>query len=70
MKEFILENLDCADCSIKIENGLKRLKGVNFVSVNFATSKLIVDAEDIDEVIDRIKKIEPEVEVKEIEKSK
>jgi len=25
MKEYLLENLDCADCAIKIEDGLKKL---------------------------------------------
>ncbi len=66
MEEYLLENLDCADCSYKIENGLRKMKGVKFASVNFATSRLLIDADNMDEVISRIKYIEPDVRVKKV----
>ncbi len=64
VKKYRLENLDCANCAFKIEEGLKKLKGVNDVSVNFATGILRIDASDVEKAINEIKKIEPEVNVK------
>ncbi len=63
-KKYKLENLDCANCAFKIENGLKKLKEVKNVSVNFATSTLQVDTSDEKRVLSEIKKIESEVNVK------
>ncbi len=64
MKKYKLENLDCANCAFKIEEGLKKLEGVKDVSVNFATGVLRIDASDTEKAINEIKKIEPEVAVK------
>lgn len=63
MKKYILKNLDCASCASKIENGISKMPEVKFVSVNFASSTLQIDAPDIEEVKQKIKEIEPEVEV-------
>ena len=62
-KKFRLKNLDCADCAVKIEDSLKKLDTVSFVSVNFATESLEIESDNLEEAIERIKKIEPEVEV-------
>ena len=65
-KTFLLEDLDCAHCAQKIEDGIRRLDGVKSVSVNFLTQKLILEADDADfpRVLDgavRIsKRIEPD----------
>lgn len=64
VKKYKLENLDCANCAFKIEEGLKKLEGVNDVSVNFATGILRIDASDMERAINEIRKIEPEVDVK------
>ncbi len=45
-KKFILEGLDCANCAAKMEEGIKKLDGVNDASVNFLTTKMVIDAED------------------------
>lgn len=63
MKKYHLNNLDCASCAAKIEEGVAKLEQVKFVSVNFANSTLQIDTPDIEEVIQKIKEIEPEVEV-------
>lgn len=39
-KEFILEGLDCANCAMKIENGIASISGVRECNVNFATQTL------------------------------
>ncbi|PJA99604.1 MAG: cadmium-translocating P-type ATPase [Ignavibacteriales bacterium CG_4_9_14_3_um_filter_30_11] len=63
MKKYQLKNIDCASCAAKIENELKKLKDVKFVSVDFATSTLHIETDNIDKIKIKIKEIEPEVEV-------
>ncbi len=63
MEKYTLKNLDCADCALKLENGLKKLDSVQFVSINFATAQLHIDTEDIREVEKLISDLEPEVEL-------
>ncbi len=65
-RTYILEDLDCAHCAAKMEEGIKKLDGVNFANVNFIAQKLTIDAEDerFDEIMKEvkalIKKIEPD----------
>ncbi|MEZ4747019.1 MAG: heavy metal translocating P-type ATPase [Calditrichia bacterium] len=63
MQKYTLKNLDCAACAAKIENGLARLEEVKFVSVNFATSTLLLDSNNPQKTLARIKELEPDVEV-------
>jgi Cd2+/Zn2+-exporting ATPase len=67
MKKYKLKNLDCANCAIKIEKELKKQEDVKFAAVNFSTSELVVDAKNIEKVLKTIKKVEPEVEVLEVD---
>src|SRR5690348_3695920 len=39
---LVLTGLDCADCAMTLERGVKRLAGVIHASANFATSKMAV----------------------------
>jgi len=48
LKKFTLENLDCADCALNLENQLAQLDTVRSVSVNFATSTMRIYAASID----------------------
>ncbi|MDD6905507.1 MAG: cation transporter [Finegoldia magna] len=69
-RRYTLENLGCANCAAKMEDKIKELDGVNSVTVNFITTKMVLDVEDdkFDSVLnlakDIIKSIEPYVEVK------
>jgi copper chaperone CopZ len=69
-RAFKLEGLDCANCAAKIENAVKKLAGVTAASVNFVTTKMVIEAEDarIDEVVrsahEIVRKYEPDVVVK------
>lgn len=71
-KTFILEDLCCANCAAKIEADVKALEGVTDASVNFITTKMIIEGEDgkINDIVKKakkiVKKIEPDVTVKEI----
>lgn len=63
--EFILKNLDCANCANKIQNELEKNKELFDVVVNFNTLKLKYKTETLSkqEVEKIVKKIEPEVDL-------
>jgi len=69
-KKFILEGLDCANCAAKIEKAINELDGVKEATVNFMTTKLVIDGEDekmqtILEAAEKIvKSIEPDTVMK------
>lgn len=76
-KTYKLENLGCANCSAKMEDKIGKLKGVEEATVNFFSGKLILEIRNDDEnnyVEDKlvkeiekiIKKIEPQVKMKEL----
>lgn len=67
MKKYRLKNLDCASCAFKIEEELKKHKDVRFARVNFSTSELIIDAEDIESALESVKKVEPDIVVLDID---
>jgi len=59
--------MDCASCAAKIEDGLSKMSVVKFVTVNFVNSSLEIDTENIDSVKQKIKDLEPDVEIEEYE---
>lgn len=69
-KTFRLEGLGCANCAAKMEKAISELDGVNTASVNFLTTKMVIEAEDekMNGIIESAKKIinklEPDVIVK------
>lgn len=66
-KKFILEGLNCANCLTKIERDINNLDGVKCASINFMTTKMVIEGEDdkMPEIIISSEKIvnkyEPEV---------
>lgn len=68
--EFILKNLDCANCANKIQNILAKNNELSEVVVNFNTLKLKYKTNTLskEEVEKIVKKIEPEVELIEVVK--
>lgn len=70
-KELILEGLDCANCSAKIEHEVNQIAGVN-ASMNFMSKTLTIEtenAQDLDNVLYQINTIinkhEPDVLIRE-----
>ncbi|MBP3396215.1 MAG: heavy-metal-associated domain-containing protein [Clostridia bacterium] len=65
-KVFALEDLDCAHCAARMEEGIRKLPGVVDVSVNFLTQKLTLEAEDaafdkvLKEAVKICRRIEPD----------
>ena len=68
-KNFRLIGLDCAHCAAKIEDAVKKVDGVNDATVNFITTRLMVDVDRrIDKILDQVaavvKKTDSNVEMK------
>ena len=69
MKKVFKIEVDCAVCANKIQDGVSKISGVNSVTVNFMTQKMVLDIDDdkFDEVYKQVikaaKKIEPDFEV-------
>lgn len=68
-KTFDLEDLDCANCAAKMENAVRGIEGVTFVSVSFMTQKMILEADDdkfndiVKKAVKVCRKIEPDCTV-------
>ena len=68
-KTFELEDLDCANCAAKMENAVRGIEGVTFVSVSFMTHKMILEADDdkfndiVKKAVKVCRKIEPDCTV-------
>ena len=65
-KRYKLENLCCANCAAKIEEGIRRIPGVKDAAIAFMAQKLTIDADDegFDEIMQEVlrvtKKVEPD----------
>lgn len=69
-KTYRLNGLECANCAAKMEKAINNLNGVIDATVNFMTTKMVIEADDekMDEILilaeKIIKKIEPQVMLK------
>lgn len=65
-KRFALTDLDCASCAAKMETAIRKIDGVESVSVNFLTQKLSLEADDarFDTIMDQVeavcRRVEPD----------
>ena len=69
---YKIKGLDCANCASKLENAIQKIEGMESVSINFMTEKMILEynGENKQEMMEKIKKIlkkeEPDVKIEEI----
>jgi copper chaperone CopZ len=69
-KTYVLEGLDCAHCAAKIETAVSKIEGVSAASVNFMTTKMVIeaDSERMEAIeaaaIKTVRKLEPDVAVR------
>lgn len=69
-KAFELEDLDCAVCAQKMEDGIKKIDGVVDASVSFIMQRMTIEADEdrFDEIMKKVvktcKKIEPDCRIK------
>lgn len=45
-QSFRITGIDCANCAAKLERKLQKIDGVTSLTLNFFTSKLILEAEE------------------------
>ena len=68
-KVFKMQDLDCAHCAAKMEDGINKLDGVNKATISFMTQKLTIDLDEtrLDEIMKEavkiVKSVEPDCEV-------
>ena len=69
-RNYRIDGLDCAHCAAKMEKNVSKVKGVKEVSINFLTTKMMLDLEEenSDEIIAGIeaavKDVDPRVVLK------
>lgn len=63
-KVFELEDLDCANCAAKMEDAIRKLDGVQSVTISFMAQKMTLEAEDanFDKILKQVKKCIKRVE--------
>lgn len=65
-KIFKLTDLDCANCARKMEDAIRKIDGVQDVTVSFMTQKLTLAADDarfdeiVKEAVKVCRKVEPD----------
>ena len=68
-KKYKLNEIDCANCALKLENAVKAVEGVTSAKVNYMMQKLTFEAEEgkIEEIEKAVlavcRKMEPDMEV-------
>ncbi|MBQ3110909.1 MAG: cation transporter [Clostridia bacterium] len=64
-KVFKLDEVDCAVCAQNMENGIKKIDGVESAVVSYVTQKLLIECDEgeMDRILDEaqkvIKKVDP-----------
>lgn len=58
-KVFKMEDLDCANCAAKMEDAIRRIEGVESVSVSYITQRLTLVADDdkFDDIVRQAQKV-------------
>lgn len=58
-KIYMVEELDCAHCAAKMEEGIRAIKGVEAASLSFLAQKLIIELEEerLDEIMKEAQKV-------------
>ena len=47
-------DLDCANCGAKMEEGIKKIKGVQDASISFMAQKITIEAEEACKVCQKV----------------
>jgi Cd2+/Zn2+-exporting ATPase len=63
MRKYRLKGLDCANCAARIETELRKRKGFEFATVNFAAGTLALDSDAEETVRSILKSVEPGIEL-------
>lgn len=66
-KTYTIEGIDCANCAMKIEEKINKIKGIKEANLNFMMEKLSIifkgsTEEEVEEVMAEVKKIVKKIE--------
>lgn len=68
-KTYALDELDCANCGLKMEEAVRKIEGVKSANISFMTQKITLEADDADfdrvlkEAVKACKKVEPDCRI-------
>ena len=68
-KTYALDELDCANCGLKMEDAIRKIEGVKSVNISFMMQKITLEADDADfdrvlkEAVKACKKVEPDCRI-------
>ncbi len=68
-KTYALDELDCANCGLKMEEAVRKIEGVKNVNISFMTQKITLEADDADfdrvlkKAVKACKKVEPDCRI-------
>lgn len=68
-KTYALDELDCANCGLKMEDAIRKIDGVKSVSISFMLQKITLEADDADfdrvlkEAVKICKNVEPDCRI-------
>ena len=68
-KTYALDELDCANCGLKMEEAVRKIEGVKSDNISFMTQKITLEADDADfdrvlkEAVKACKKVEPDCRI-------
>ncbi len=66
---YAMQDLDCANCAAKMEDAIRKIEGVTYVSISFMAQRLTLEADDavLDEVLKQaakaVKKIDSDCRI-------
>ena len=68
-RTYALDELDCANCGLKMEDAIRKIEGVKSVNISFMMQKITLEADDADfdrvlkEAVKACKKVEPDCRI-------
>ena len=68
-KQYVLQDLDCANCAREMEEAAEKVPGVDYVNVNFLSMKMTLEADDGEfdrvfrQVVKVCRKVEPDCKI-------
>lgn len=68
-KVFEMQDLDCANCAAKMEEAIRKIEGVTYVSISFMAQRMTIEADDarFDAIMKQaqkaVKKVEPDCRI-------
>ena len=68
-KVFEMEDLDCANCAAKMEDAIRKIEGVTYVSISFMAQRMTIEADDakfaaiMKQAQKAVKKVEPDCRI-------